>query len=458
MLISTAASFAAILFIRYYDSAIPDFIGYVNTWLLCSMIASAIAILITNTYRILFQYASFKAISSILLCALIKDVLLTVPILLDIKYVVEDSFLLVLCDFSMTLIALILLKLVALIYNDDGERKHKEEEEEEEEARSVNCLNIAVFGVSPKSIAAITRYQKSPKYNIKAVVTRDQSLNGKIVMDYPVIACPEDISDFYIKDVEAVLFPNFEEWQSESDKLVKQLDEKGICVMTLPRAESTNYPGLELKEIKHILESNFVPDHMSGIGRSSKRLFDLFLSMILIVVFSIPILVIYLILRFTDGKPVLFKQERIGRFGRPFNILKFRTMRLDAEKFGPALYSGDDDPRLTKVGKFLRQHHLDELPQLFNVFMGQMSFVGYRPERKVYIDKIVEKDPRYAYLYQIRPGVTSYATLRNGYTDTMEKMLRRLNLDLYYLNHRSFFFDMKVLWDTFLSIAIGKKF
>ena len=98
-------------------------------------------------------------------------------------------------------------------------------------------------------------------------------------------------------------------------------------------------------------------------------------------------------------------------------------MRLDAETDGPALYSGDDDPRLTKVGGFLRKHHLDELPQLWNVFIGDMAFVGYRPERKYYIDKIIEVDPRYAYLYQIRPGVTSYATLKNGYTDSLDKML-----------------------------------
>ena len=133
-------------------------------------------------------------------------------------------------------------------------------------------------------------------------------------------------------------------------------------------------------------------------------------------------------------------------------------MRQDAESDGPQLYSGDDDPRLTKVGKFLRQHHLDELPQLWNVLVGQMAFIGWRPERKYYIDKIMEVDPRYYYLYQIRPGVTSYATLRNGYTDSMDKMIRRLEFDLYYLRHRSAWFDLKILWLTFVNIIFGKKF
>ena len=116
------------------------------------------------------------------------------------------------------------------------------------------------------------------------------------------------------------------------------------------------------------------------------------------------------------------------------------------------------DPRLTRIGKFLREHHLDELPQLWNVFIGDMAFIGPRSERKFYIDRIMEQDSRYRFLYQIRPGVTSYATLYNGYTDTMEKMLRRLRYDLFYLEHRSWLFDFKILVKTFLNIAFGKKF
>ena len=135
-------------------------------------------------------------------------------------------------------------------------------------------------------------------------------------------------------------------------------------------------------------------------------------------------------------------------------------MRLDAEKFGPQLShtGGGKDSRLTKTGRFIRAHHLDELPQLYNVLRGDMAFIGPRPERKFYIDQILEHDKRYTYLYQIRPGVTSYATLYNGYTDTMEKMLRRLEYDLYYLGHRSWWFDFKILLNTFCSIVLGKKF
>lgn len=190
-----------------------------------------------------------------------------------------------------------------------------------------------------------------------------------------------------------------------------------------------------------------------------KRAFDCVLSAICLIVFSPLLICCGLAIFIEDGKPVIFSQERIGLYGKPFRIYKFRSMHMGAESIGePQLLEISGDSRLTRVGEFLRRHHLDELPQLWNVFIGDMAFIGPRPERKYYIEKIIEKDPRYTLLYQIRPGVTSYATLYNGYTDTMEKMLRRLELDLYYLEHRSWWFDIKILAKTFTNIVFGKIF
>lgn len=161
----------------------------------------------------------------------------------------------------------------------------------------------------------------------------------------------------------------------------------------------------------------------------------------------------------SDKGPAIFKQERIGKGGKPFTLYKFRSMRLDAEAGGtPQLYAGDEDERLTRVGRFIREHHLDELPQLWNVIKGDMSFVGYRPERKIFIDQIMEHNPDYARLYEIRPGLSSRATLYNGYTDTMEKMLERLRMDLEYLDHFSPWEDIKIITLTAFSIISGKKF
>ncbi|MBR3827588.1 MAG: sugar transferase [Alistipes sp.] len=225
-------------------------------------------------------------------------------------------------------------------------------------------------------------------------------------------------------------------------------------------SEKKNHQWIQTVVSNEIPKDAFIADGMSSFSRNTKRIVDFLAALVSLIIFSPLFLITYVMVRLEDGGPAIFKQERIGRFGRPFYIYKFRSMRIDAEKFGPQLShsGGDNDPRLTKIGRFIRAHHLDELPQLWNVFCGDMSFIGPRPERKFYIDQIMDYDKRYVYLYQIRPGVTSYATLYNGYTDTMEKMLRRLEFDLYYLGHRSWWFDIKILINTFCAIVFGKKF
>ena len=219
----------------------------------------------------------------------------------------------------------------------------------------------------------------------------------------------------------------------------------------------TNIPfGIEFNN--NVVERRFIADGMNVFERNVKRAGDCLLAIIGLIVFSPLFAVCYFLVKREDNGPAIFKQERIGRFGKPFYIYKFRSMRVDAEKNGPQLFAHKKDTRMTHIGMFLRSHHLDELPQLWNVLKGDMAFIGPRPERKFYIDQIIEHDSRYTYLYQIRPGVTSYATLYNGYTDTMEKMLRRLELDLYYLEHCSWWFDTKILVKTFINIIFGKKF
>ncbi len=202
---------------------------------------------------------------------------------------------------------------------------------------------------------------------------------------------------------------------------------------------------------------NGIHIYRKRISQNIKRTFECILALICIALCFPLFVIFYIIIRKENGCPVIFSQERIGKGGKSFMILKFRTMIEEAEKDGVPQLAEKNDNRLTPFGKWLRKHHLDELPQLWNVLRGDMAFIGPRPERKYFIDKIMEHDPRYELLYQIRPGVTSYATLYNGYTDTMEKMLRRLELDLYYLEHNSLWFDMKILIKTFLKIVGGKK-
>ncbi|EBW7783174.1 sugar transferase [Bacteroides xylanisolvens] len=198
---------------------------------------------------------------------------------------------------------------------------------------------------------------------------------------------------------------------------------------------------------------------MSPAACRTKRVLDVMASVIGMAVFSPLFLIIYIAIKWEDGGKAIFRQERVGYHGETFTLYKFRSMIASSESDGrPALCSGADDRRLTCVGRFLREHHLDELPQLWNVLKGEMSFVGPRPERRFFVDKIMYINPAYALLYQLRPGLFSAATLYNGYTDTMEKMLERLRMDLDYLYNRTLWLDTKIIFLTVFSILTGKKF
>lgn len=196
---------------------------------------------------------------------------------------------------------------------------------------------------------------------------------------------------------------------------------------------------------------------ISATSCLTKRIFDVLVSLLGLALFAPVFLVIALLIKREDKGPVIFKQERIGYRGKPFILYKFRSMTVVAEVNGPML-SVKNDKRLTHVGKFLREHHLDELPQLWNVLKGDMSIVGPRPERRFFIDRIMSLNPDYQLLYQLRPGLFSTATLYNGYTDTMDKMMERLRMDLHYLANHSLWVDMKIIFLTTLAIISGKKF
>lgn len=188
---------------------------------------------------------------------------------------------------------------------------------------------------------------------------------------------------------------------------------------------------------------------------SCKRAFDFTMSALALVLLSPLMLMIAMIVGCTSKGGIIYRQERIGMYGRPFYILKFRTMIADAEPDTPML-SQADDPRITKIGRWLRKYRLDELPQFWNIICGDMSIVGPRPERQYYIDKIAEQAPYYCLLYKIRPGLTSWGPIRVGYTDTLQKMIDRLNYDIVYMENMSLSLDLKIMLHTIKVLVDGK--
>ena len=187
-----------------------------------------------------------------------------------------------------------------------------------------------------------------------------------------------------------------------------------------------------------------------------KRAFDVTAAAFGLIILSPLLLFIAVLVKCTSKGPVLYSQERIGMYGLPFRIFKFRTMIDHAEDDGIPRITLNGDPRITKVGLWLRKFRLDELPQLWNILRGEMSVVGPRPERAFFIAQIMEKAPYYCLLYKVRPGLTSWGPIRVGYTDTMDKMIERLNCDIVYVENMSLLLDMKIMFYTIGVVLTGK--
>ena len=244
--------------------------------------------------------------------------------------------------------------------------------------------------------------------------------------------------------VEEVIIAIESSEQEEVWRIINKLQDKHVIIKVIPAMYDILTGSVKMSAIYGTPLIQISYDIMPVWQKNLKRLIDIVASVIAMILL-IPVYVFLIIGVKTSSKgPILYSHERIGRYGKPFTIYKFRSMFIDAEKNGPAL-SSQNDSRITKFGKLMRKSRLDELPQFYNVLIGDMSLVGPRPERQFFIDQIVEQAPHYLHLHKVRPGITSWGQVKYGYAENVEQMIERLKYDIIYLENMSLYLDFKIM-------------
>jgi len=245
---------------------------------------------------------------------------------------------------------------------------------------------------------------------------------------------------------------------SEHDKInsiINKIDNKNVVIKVIPTLYDIITGSVRMSSIYSAPLIQISRDLMPEWQFNFKRIFDITISIIAIIILTPILLFLSIGVMLSSAGPIIYSHERIGRYGKPFKIYKFRSMYVNAEKFGPALSSKNDN-RITKFGKMMRKSRLDEVPQFFNVIKGDMSLVGPRPERQFFIDQIIKKASHYSHLQKVRPGITSWGQVKFGYAENVDEMIERLKYDLIYIENMSLYTDFKILIYT-VKIILQRK-
>ena len=320
-------------------------------------------------------------------------------------------------------------------------------------------FNVLLIGSGSNADQFVRLFAKSKEENgfrLTSFINTNHNNDASIPADITKYYSLDKLNEILVKQqIEEIIISVDKTERSLLTNILRRLSDKDVNIKITPDKTDILSGTFRTSNILGVPLIDVHSGQLQAWQKNIKRLIDLLLSVIAFILLS-PLL-IYTAIRtkFSSKGPVLYLQERIGFKGKPFIILKFRSMVVDAEPNGPAL-SCDDDPRITRWGKTMRKWRLDELPQLWNIILGDMSLVGPRPERKFYIDQIVREQPEYNFLFKVKPGLTSWGMVKYGYASSVEEMIQRMQFDLMYIENVSIFIDIKIMLQTLRIIFAGK--
>jgi exopolysaccharide biosynthesis polyprenyl glycosylphosphotransferase len=320
---------------------------------------------------------------------------------------------------------------------------------------SFNTLIVGGNERALKLYNEISAMHKSPGYRFVGFVSTNGVDRQLLESPLPFLGKINDVERLIEQyDVKEVIIAVETSEHENLGRLISRLDGKNVAIKLIPdmydiltgSVKMNSIFGLPLIYVNNIT--------MPYWQQSIKKILDILLSLIAVFILLPVYIAVAIAVKINSKGPVFYMQERVGKGGQIFNIIKFRTMFVGAEKNGPQL-SSDNDSRITRVGKFLRKTRLDELPQFFNVLKGDMAIVGPRPEREFFIGKIVEKAPHYNHLLRVKPGITSWGQVKFGYAENVDQMVERLKFDILYIENMSLALDFKIMIYTVLTILKG---